>query len=1171
MTAQPQPPLLTLAHGLRFEDLYDTAKLAELDAQFVAAVRHEDTALADRLAAARADPNGLGAKPEADLLLALAPVLEDFIAKLFGIEKAVDALVAEHTTLDPLFRVKRKFVQRRAMLKIKADAAGQFDGPALEAKLAALLGGTFEELAFANAVLAWQADESSHAQALDLAEQYAAWSAHTPEGRARNKNGVLFKPPQRLDPEHLVPLATDRAKGYAVHTLHHTRRREGFALTDAGMSLRGALDQANYCIWCHEQGKDSCSKGLQEKPDAEGKAAFKKSPFGVPLAGCPLEERISEFQKLKSEAVPIGALATIVVDNPTVCATGHRICNDCMKSCIYQRQDPVNIPEAETRTLKDVLALPWGFEIYSLLTRWNPLNFRRWLPKPATAKRVLVVGMGPAGFTLAHHLMNDGHTVVGIDGLKVEPLDSRLSGADVFGNRTAFEPIHDIKTLQEPLDARVMAGFGGVAEYGITVRWDKNFLKLARLLVERRRDFSLIGGVRFGGTLTAEMAFAMGFDHIALAAGAGKPTVLDIPNGLAHGVRTASDFLMGLQLTGAAKAESIANLQVRLPIVVIGGGLTAIDTATESLAYYPGQVEKFLQRYETLAAEKGEAAVRASWRESEREVADEFIAHARAIRAERAAAAREQREPRVLELLQSWGGSTLAYRKRLLDSPSYTLNHEEVEKALEEGIRFAEGLTPVRIDVDTHGHAQALVVRATSEAGEAITHSLPARTILIAAGTSPNTVLAREDAGHFVLDGRHFQAVDDEGKPVKPERSAKPGQAHVLLSRDSEERYVSFFGDLHPSFSGNVVKAMGSAKRGYPVVSRVLERRPARPARDSASFLRALDAQLRARVHKVERLTPTIVEVVLHAPLAARQFKPGQFYRLQNFEGFAPVVDGTRLAMEGLALTGAWVDRDQGLVSTIVLEMGGSSDLCALLSPGEAVILMGPTGEPTETPGGETVALVGGGLGNAVLFSIGAALRAAGSKVLYFAGYKKVIDRYKVAQIEMAADEVVWCCDESPGFAPGRARDKSFVGNIVEAMKSHAEGKLGEPTVRLQDADRIIAIGSDGMMGAVAAARHGVLSPYVKATHVAVGSINSPMQCMMKEICAQCLQPHVDPETGKTSYVFSCFNQDQSLDRVSFPGLRARLGQNATQEKLTAQWVDRLLVRGRRRNAARST
>ena len=127
----------------------------------------------------------------------------------------------------------------------------------------------------------------------------------------------------------------------------------------------------------------------------------------------------------------------ICVDNPMVAATGHRICNDCMKSCIYQKQDPVNIPQAETRVLKDVLALPWGFEIYSLLTRWNPLNLRRPLPKAPTGKRVLVVGMGPAGFTLAHHLMNDGHTVVGIDGLKIEPLDATLAGVTADGHARA--------------------------------------------------------------------------------------------------------------------------------------------------------------------------------------------------------------------------------------------------------------------------------------------------------------------------------------------------------------------------------------------------------------------------------------------------------------------------------------------------------------------------------------------------------------------------------------------------------------------------------------------------------------------------------------------------------------------------------------------------------------
>ncbi len=1161
--------MLKLSHGTTFADLYRLDGLLRLDTAFLSAVAHVDATLAERLAAGRADPGSLAAKQESELLIALAPHLEDFIAELFGIQAEVLQLAARHHELAPLYSCKRLFVQRKAMHKIKAEEAALVDGPALRAQLEAMFGTQFTELAFAQHVMQWQQDEAAHAAGLDAALRYAAWAALTPAGRALHAAGVLFKAPHKLDYQNLVPLVATAADGYTAYAAPatHLRRREGFRLTDAGTDLVGALDEAHYCIWCHEQGKDSCSKGLKEKgATGKGAASFKKSPFGVTLAGCPLEEKISEFHKVKTEGLAIGALAIIVVDNPMVAATGHRICNDCMKSCIYQKQEPVNIPQAETRTLKDVLELPWGFEIYSLLTRWNPLNLRSPYPRPPSGKRVLVAGMGPAGFTLAHHLMNDGHYVAGIDGLKIEPLPSHLSGIDAHGRRTGFEPVRDIGALYEGLDERVMAGFGGVAEYGITVRWDKNFLKIVRLLLERRDLFTLYGGVRFGGTLTLEDAFGLGFDHVALAVGAGRPTVLDLPNGLARGVRTASDFLMALQLTGAAKASSVANMQLRLPVVVIGGGLTAIDTATESAAYYPVQVEKFLQRYETLMRESGEAAARLAWNDEERVIADEYLTHARAIRDERAAAAHEGRAPRILELLHSWGGVTIAYRKRLIDSPSYTLNHEEVQKALEEGVRFAECLNPASIEVDGYGHARG--IRMTREqrgddgqwshAGEV---ELPAKTILIAAGTQPNTVLAREDPGHFVLDGKYFRACDDDGNPIKPEPAiSKPNEVRVLLARRDDGRCVSYFGDVHPSYFGNVVKAMGSAKQGFPVVSRALARvRPALACRN-VEFTAELDRELRATVHEVVRLTPQIVEVVVRAPLAARRFRPGQFYRLQNLESRAPSPTGSTLAMEGLALTGAWVDAKRGLVSTIVLEMGGSSSLCRLLQPGEPVVLMGPTGSPTEIPSGETVVLAGGGLGNAVLFSIGQAMRRAGSKVLYFAAYKHMIDRYKIAEIEAAADVVVWCCDEEPGFTPDRPQDKTFVGNIVQAMHAYAIGNLGVVSIALKSADRMIAIGSDRMMAAVARARHAALKPFLKQHHFAIGSINSPMQCMMKEICAQCLQPQRDPATGKLTYVFSCFNQDQPLDHVDFAALDQRLRQNSVQEKLTALWIGHCFV-----------
>ena len=1162
---------LTLPHGLVFEDLYSRHGLLRLDQYFLDQLSLESAALHERLVAARAHPASLAVKEESALLIEIAPLLERFLAALFGVETEVAALAGRHADLSPLYEVKRLFVQRQAAKMITAEEAAGFDAAAHESVLKAAGADPANELAYARRVIAWQQDPTAHAATLEAARRYAAWAVLTAAGRARHEHSILFRLHAKMDPANLVPVAMKtQEQGVATYRIgaSHLRRREGFTLTDPGDDLARALGHAHYCIYCHNQGKDSCSKGLREKTDATRpqQVMFKKSPFGVALAGCPLEQKISEFQFLMTQGLTLSALAVIVVDNPMVAGTGHRICNDCMKACIYQKQEPVNTPQAETRTLKDVLALPWGFEIYSLMTRWNPLNLRHPYPAARSGHKVLVAGMGPAGYTLSHYLLNDGHLVVGIDGLKIEPLPPHLAGVAADGNRVPFEAVHDVNHLYESLDERGMAGFGGVAEYGITVRWDKNFLKVLRLLLERRQRFAMFGGVRFGGTLTVDDALALGFDHIALALGAGKPTTLDIPNGLARGVRTASDFLMALQLTGAAKRDSLANMQLRLPVVVIGGGLTAIDTATEALAYYPLQVEKFLARHDILAAERGEETVRADWSAEEREIGDEFIAHARALRAERAQALAEGRPARIVELLQSWGGSTIAYRRRLVDSPSYTLNHEEVEKALEEGITFMECLSPVAVDVDACNAVAGIRFKRQSLAQDGQWRAdgdaqLPARAIFIAAGTQPNTVLAREDAAHFTMDGKYFRACDEAGNPVKPEVGMpKPRVAQVLLSQLGEGRFISFFGDLHPSYFGNVVKAMASAKQGAPIVSRVLAgKNPATSGAD-AELLAELNRGLRAVVHAVNRLTPTIVEVVIHAPYAARQFRPGQFYRLQNFETLAPLVHGTRLASEGMAMTGAWVDVARGLVSTIVLEMGGSSSLCAALKVGEPVILMGPTGSPTEIESGETVVLVGGGLGNAVLFSIGQAFRAAGSKVLYFAGYKKMIDRYKVDEIERAADVVVWCCDEDPGFAPARSQDMTFVGNIVEAMLAYASGKLGEQSIALKNLDRLIVIGSDRMMAAVGAARHGVLAPFLRSDHRAFASINSPMQCMLKEICAQCLQPHKDPVTGAVRYVFSCMNQDQPLDEVDFPALNDRLRQNAVQEKLTAQWIGRCLV-----------
>ncbi len=1280
--------------GFTYADLYDTKRLGDLALTFDRFLHERDGALFSRFDAWRlAVQNGTlrgGLTPpeESELLIASSREVGVFLAHMFRTEAGVSSLVTRAQRDAQVARFKKEFVSKR-VAKVQQVAADPDRVVRLEAaanRLILTIHGTgdrdseyavattvnrlldlereYPRTAVANGSLAPSAE--ARAALAQIRERLAA----APGARAEFEEAVLhvdkvqsreaitreaaalhalldmlvewaaagwragrfdgwtsFRLPQ--------PLVFDRlVRTVAIDPLRfggdprHFRRRDGFALTDPRFTPRQVADEAHYCIYCHERNKDSCAHGFADKGET-----FKVNPLGVPLEGCPLDEKIGEMNILRRDGEAIAALAMVMIDNPMCPGTGHRICNDCMMACIFQKQEPVNIPQIESGVLTDVLFLPYGFEIYSLLTRWNPIHAARPIALPYNGRNVLVVGLGPAGYTLSHYLANEGFGVVAIDGLKIEPLPSEWVGDE----NTPPEPIRDAESLWDPLEDRVLAGFGGVSEYGITVRWDKNFLKIIRIALERKRNIRIHGGVRFGGTITIEDAFdRLGFDHIAIAAGAGTPTIVKMKNNLVRGMRQASDFLMALQLTGAFKETSMANLQVRLPGLVIGGGLTAIDTATELLAYYPVQVEQIQRRYEALSEELGEAVVRAGYDREETQILDEFLAHARAIGRERERAAAAGEKPNFIPLLRSWGGVTIAYRKTLGESPAYRLNHEEVDKAFEEGIAYAEMLSPVEAMSDEFGHVQSVIFAKQvvedgrwNDSGKMV--ELPARSVMIAAGTSPNVIYEKEHPGTFKLDKwkQFFQGYKvvldntrDEAKATTEHRLSAGGaptcgQAESLCSVDdppsapglveidpsSKEvgfftsyqnpgargKLVTFYGDNHPRYAGNVVKAMASAKNGFPhVVSLFARELMALERSDEAQAQRddrwraleaTLDEGVVAHVHAVNRLTPTIVEVVVYAPFAARHFEPGQFFRLQNFERLAKDVAGTKLTMEGIALTGAWTNPDDGLLSLIILEMGGSSRLCGMLEPGEPVVVMGPTGAPTEIPKNETVLLAGGGLGNAVLFSIAKALKNNGCRVVYFAGYKKAQDVFKRDEIEAGTDQVVWAVDAGEPIPPRRPQDLSFVGNIVQAMvwyassaaqtgesEPHKSGDVAQtllsvPHTDLKQVQRIIAIGSDGMMRAVKEARHGVLAPYLDPQHVGIGSINSPMQCMMKQVCAQCLQRQVDPVTGKESFIFSCFNQDQHLDNVDFANLRARLRQNTVQEKLTNLWLTSLLAK----------
>ena len=1194
-----QPPEVQDAHnsnktdfnlgieGFSYADLYRPHRLRDLTSLFYDEIASSDPelhiALTEYVTHLGA---GYDQQAESSILIKAAPHLSRFLACMFDVERERTRQIESVLEQDSIW-IFKSFITRRAVRKFPAEAATKLDANALDAALQNLRVNQFpdtleldDELGIAcmtarllereAQLKETKSTDQTLVEHLELIEKWAAVHATLASARERVSGWASFNFPHPVDYQELVQIERPRKElPELMRGLDkNLRRRDGFVLTDNRATRREVLDEVDYCLYCHERKKDSCSKGLHEKD-----GSVKRNPLGIKLEGCPLDEKISEMHVLKKQGDSIAALAIVMIDNPMVPGTGHRICNDCMKACIFQKQDPVDIPQAETGILTDVLELPYGFEIYSLLSRWNPLNAKRPYALPYNGKNILIVGLGPAGYTLAHYLLNEGFGVVGIDGLKIEPLAKSLTGNGLGTPR----PIRDVNEIETRLDERVLAGFGGVSEYGITVRWDKNFLTLIHLTLARRDHFRFYGGIRFGGTLTIDDAWNLRFDHIAIATGAGKPTIVSMKNNLIRGIRKASDFLMALQLTGAFKRDALANLQVRLPALVIGGGLTAIDTATELFAYYPMQVEKTLGRHEQLVEELGEDEVLKKFDAEERAIYEEFLMHGRAVRNERERARLAGEAPNFVPLVRGWGGVSLIYRKRVQDSPAYRVNHEEVIKSLEEGITYVENMSPHEAVPDENGAVKELIFERgglDAETGKWLGSgelvSFPARTVCVAAGTSPNIIYEREQPGTFKLDewnqffAPHKIEKNGDGKVhVVP---VSKGERGFFTSYEKDGRFISYYGDNHPNYAGNVVKAMASARDGYERVTMLFEDElakldpTAQQSRESefANLIEYLDDQLIARVVRVDRLTATIVDVIVRAPMQARKFHPGQFYRLQNYETDSATVHGTKLMMEGIALTGAWVDVEQGLLSLIVLEMGASSRLCATLKPGQAVVVMGPTGSPTEIPENETVLLAGGGLGNAVLFSIAKAIRERNNRVIYFAGYKKGEDLFKREEIEDATDQVIWATDMGIEIKPSRPHDRHFRGNIVQAMVAYAEGKFGKTQYTLSDVDRIIAIGSDRMMSAVKEARHGVLAPYLKPNHVGIGSINSPMQCMMKEVCAQCLQRHTDPVTGNESFVFSCFNQDQILDEVDFRNLNSRLRANTVQEKLANLWLDKL-------------
>lgn len=1015
---------------IAFEDLNSLKGIQYIDNKFIEFLKSDNELLFKHFLSFRSSPELIDAAEYSNLLIKIAPILDDFLANLFDIEQENSVLRQQHKNFDIIYECKRKFVQRVIKKFTNADI-NKLNFHEIVIQIKELIGEITQEHLAKN-ILFWQTDEASYTNELEIASKYAAYMVYN------NSTLELFDIPRPIEPENYI--RTPKIKQLK------TQQYLGFDYRDKEKLLDKGIAHAKYCIYCHIQRKDSCSKGID---------------FNQNKRGCPLKQKISEMNKVKSVGFNLAALAIIVIDNPLVAATGHRICNDCMKACIYQKQDPVNIPLIESNILEQVLSLPWGVEIYLLLTKWNPLNFFTSMLKNDSGYNILVTGLGPAGFALAYYLLNEGHHVIAIDGLKISPLHFDID-----------KPIKYWKDIVMPLSEKIPNGFGGVSEYGITNRWDKNNLTLIRLILERRDNFKMYGGIRLGSNITVDQAFGMGFDHLALCLGAGKPKFIKSKSYFASGIKSAADFLMSLQQGGAYLADSNSNLLIRLPAVVIGGGLTAIDSAVELLHYYPILVKKFLSSYES------NKILRKDWNDEDKKIAEEFIAHAKLF-----CQAKDSKSK--LQILNDLGGVTICYRNDIKLSPAYKLNPEEIEHAMSMGIKFKTNFIPKEITSNKFGYAESI-----SFENNVV---IKAKTIIVAIGTEKNEFI-------------DINNIDNHNN-----------SSDIFKSTDCK---ISYFGDCNQKYAGSVVKAIASAKQGFGTISKKLLESSPKYDGIFSQFKQFLDNKLISRIAKINTLSDNIIELIIHSPYAARNFRPGQFYRLQNF------TTSKEKIIEPLALTGSDVDAEKGIISLIILEVGKSSSLCKNFTIGEEVILMGPTGSPIKIVQNKVVCLIGGGLGNAILLPIGKALKENGCKVIYFASYKKAEDRFYSEKIEAFSDIVIWCCDNVI-LNKNRCKDFSIKGNIIKALNEF-KGKFS-------NFDQVICIGSDEMMETVAKEKI-TLFPNSEI----ICSINSPMQCMMKGICGQCIQK-INDEKG---YIFTCACQNQNSEIIDFKVLNNRLNQN---------------------------
>jgi NAD(P)H-flavin reductase/NADPH-dependent glutamate synthase beta subunit-like oxidoreductase len=1074
--------------NLTLENLYNIKDIQKLDTKFLFYVKAIDEGLYEYLITQRekypkfSDSYGNEDKE----LIECAKILETFIAEIFNLKEKLGESYKTFLNNSKIFEFKKLFVNK----KVKLVDISQYNFCDVKEDLFYILNiEEFNENTYMENVSAWLTNEEKYKKEIELASIFGAFLFFDRGLYEENGNPPIFFKAQKRDFSSLIPInriANEVFKDDKTPSL----TRDNFNLY-LNTNCKQALHNSNYCVKCHKRGKDYCRIGEVSKEEG---SFYNKNPHQKELSGCPISMNISQMHELNEMGSIIAALSVATINNPLLASTGANICNDCSISCIFQKQEAVDTPCTETNILKQVLNLPYGFEIYSLLSRWNPLRFYRPTPKENKNKNILVVGLGPAGYSLAYNMAQEGYGVVAVDALKLEPLN------------VAFEPIINYQEIVENLDRRIIQGFGGVAEYGITSRFDKNYLKVLRIILQRNSLIKMYGGIRFGSQLDFQSAKNLEFSHIALCTGAGKPNITNLENSMIKGIKTSSEFLMALNL-GAYKKDNLFNMQIRLPLVVLGGGLTALDCATEAIIYYKRMVEKTIQKYNFLDKNELEKTLN----KEDKEILQEYLAHYELF----------QKNADTIAMVKSLGGVKIIYHKKFEESRAYKNNAEETHKTLKQGVSFVEDASLVKINKNEYDSLSSLDFMVNGD-----NVNIPAKTLILALGTNPNNILQEEYKNIFGESGRALKTLNTGNTRFKQQNLS------VILQNISTEKgniAISILGDTHKAFNGSVVKAMASSFIGqYEIIKSLNENSITCGFQD---LVENFESEVLSQIESVNCLSNNIYEINIKSKLMAEKFQAGQFFKIQNFETDVNIAKGIKLQAEPVMLTGMSADMKNSIIKCIVLKTGVSTDIISKLSAGDNILFMGPLGDTTKIPFNKKVMVIGGGVANATSISIANQAKLNGCEVIYVGGYKSVENIFYLDLIKKVASSVFLSVEN---LTENYEKDGiSYIkGNVLQSLDLAVQ----------KDITDIFVAGSSGMMNAVKSYFKNNLRKNIEV----MASINAPMNCGLGGVCASCLQQKSDG-----SFIYACSNQEVNVSEINFSHLQNRLSQNTLSEKIS--------------------